>query len=77
MVSTGILTSSIVLYLIPDLIMVVAGQMPLELLNLFAMMFTLNLICDAFSVTFLNRELRNNLKRTLCCSHEIFLVLVY
>ena len=77
MVSTAILTSFIVLYLIPDLIMVVAGKMPMELLSSFAMMFTLNLICDAFSVTFLNRELRNDLKRTLCCSHEIFLVLGY
>ena len=71
MVSTGILPSFIVLYLIPDLIMVVAGQMPMELLNLFAMMFTLNLICDALSVAFLNRELRNQLKRTLCCGNEV------
>ena len=71
-VSTAILISFIVFYLLPDLIMVaMAGEITKDLVDVVTMMYAVNLICDALSVTLLNRELRKKLKRTMCCSNEI------
>ena len=70
-VSTRILLSFILFYLIPDLIFVLAAPIPEELYDVFNIMYILNMICDALTVTFLNRELRRKLIRTMCCSNEI------
>ena len=67
-VSTAILLSFLLLYVIPDIIFVVAGHKLEKLYDVFWMMFILNHICDALSVIFLNREIR---KRLLCCANEI------
>ena len=70
-VSTAILFSFTLFYVIPDIILVIAGHKIEDLQNVFFMMFTLNLICDALFMTFLNRELRKKLWKTVWCSNDI------
>ena len=65
-VSTAIILSFMVFFLIPDLVSVVAVNKYKELYDVFYVMYTLDLVCDALFITFLNRELRTILKRKLC-----------
>ena len=70
-VSTAILLSFFLFYLIPDLISIVAEHKVAELSVVFYIMYTLDLICDALSMTLLNRVFRKTLKKKLCCTNKI------